>query len=87
MKLPLEGLHVIQILSPLPALDVNVNKPRNHQFARRAQRNSMPVLLLADGRPLTDADGNQLKTGQTVTDERSTQRAAATIAMLLGDVR
>ena len=29
----------------------------------------MPVLLLRSGEPLKDAAGNQLKTGQTVTDE------------------
>ena len=29
----------------------------------------MPVLFKADGNPLTDAAGNPLKTGQTVTDE------------------
>ena len=29
----------------------------------------MPVILHADGRPLKDAAGNQLKTGQTATDD------------------
>jgi hypothetical protein len=29
----------------------------------------MPVLLYADGRPVKDAEGNPLKTGQTVTDD------------------
>ena len=29
----------------------------------------MPVLLLASGEPLTDGDGNPLKTGQTVIDD------------------
>ena len=28
----------------------------------------MPVLLYADGRPVKDAEGNPLRTGQTVTD-------------------